>query len=58
MAEEILSKYASDIAGLTLLPSSGGRYEVTVNGDTVFSKAALDRFPEDAEIDGLLKQRR
>jgi selenoprotein W-related protein len=58
MAEELLTKYPSDIAALTLLPSGGGRYEVTVNGDTIFSKAALGRFPEPDEIHELLKQRR
>lgn len=38
--------------GLTagMIPSSGGVFEVTVDGELVFSKKALDRFPEHAEI--------
>jgi selenoprotein W-related protein len=33
-----------------LIPSSGGVFEVTVDGRKVFSKKALGRFPEDGEI--------
>jgi len=33
-----------------LLPSSGGRFEVWVDGELVFSKLAEKRFPEDAEL--------
>lgn len=57
MAEELLTTYPDTIAALTLIPSAGGRYEVTVNSDLIFSKAASGRFPEPAEIKDLLKQR-
>ena len=57
MAEELLTTYSSAIAALTLIPGGGGHYEVTVNGDLIFSKAASGRFPEPAEIRDLLKQR-
>lgn len=33
-----------------LVPSDGGRFEVTIDGDLVFSKKAEGRFPEDDEI--------
>jgi selenoprotein W-related protein len=33
-----------------LVPSSGGRFEVTVDGRTVFSKHALRRHAEPGEI--------
>jgi selenoprotein W-related protein len=33
-----------------LVPSSGGVFEVTVDGTLIFSKKALGRFPEDSEI--------
>jgi len=32
-----------------LVPSSGGVFEVTVNGSLVFSKKATGRFPETDE---------
>jgi selenoprotein W-related protein len=33
-----------------LVASGGGVFEVEVDGRLIFSKKALDRFPEDGEI--------
>ena len=33
------------------MPSSGGRFEVTLDGDLIFSKAALKRHAEPGEIE-------
>jgi selenoprotein W-related protein len=33
-----------------LIPSSGGVYEVEVDGEKIFSKKELKRFPRDGEI--------
>ena len=41
----------------TLVASGGGVYEVTVDGELVFSKKQLSRFPEDGEIVGLIRNR-
>lgn len=41
----------------TLIVSSGGRFEVTVNGDLVFSKAALGRHAEPGEVKALIVQK-
>jgi len=35
---------------VSLEPSGGGVFEITVNGKLVFSKKALGRFPSDSEI--------
>jgi selT/selW/selH-like putative selenoprotein len=35
--------------------SSGGVFEITVDGQLRFSKKALGRFPTDAEVDALAK---
>ena len=32
------------------MPSSGGRFEVTVNGRLIYSKAREGRFPELSEL--------
>ncbi|MBI3923238.1 MAG: SelT/SelW/SelH family protein [Armatimonadetes bacterium] len=50
MTEILLSTYKQKIASLKLVPSGGGCFEVTLNGELVFSKLKLDRFPEPAEI--------
>ncbi|MSR84366.1 MAG: SelT/SelW/SelH family protein [Candidatus Latescibacteria bacterium] len=50
MAEAILSEYKQHIAGLTLVPGSGGCFEVSVDGVLVFSKLREGRYPEFGEI--------
>ncbi|MEW6230918.1 MAG: Rdx family protein [Chloroflexota bacterium] len=50
LATEVLRDYPDSIGQLTLLPSGGGRFEVTVNDDLIFSRAKTGRFPELREI--------
>lgn len=38
-------------------PSSGGVFEVTLDGDLLFSKKETGRFPEREEIDDALSKR-
>ena len=45
------------IADITMLPSSRGRFEVTLDGDLIFSKAALGRHAQPGEIGGLVRDR-
>jgi selenoprotein W-related protein len=40
---------------LTLLPSSGGRFEVKVDDTLVFSKKALGRHAEPGEVANLVR---
>jgi len=48
--ELLLDKYELQIGEIALVPSSGGRFEVTVDGELVFSKLTQKRFPEDEEL--------
>ena len=56
MATELLEKYGNSISGLELIPSGGGVYEITKNGNLIFSKNNEGRFPEINEINNLLEQ--
>ena len=50
MVGEILNKYKNDVEVARMVPSSGGVFNVRVNGATVFSKKAeQDRFPNSGE---------
>jgi len=42
---------------VTLLPSVGGRFEVVLDGDLLFSKAALKRHAEPGEVRDLVAAR-
>ena len=50
MTEELLKDFEPDITELTLLPSDGGRFEVTVNDQLVYSKKATGRHAEYSEV--------
>lgn len=54
---ELLTGWAPRISRATLLPSSGGRFEVTLDGELLFSKAALKRHPHPGEVFDLVAAR-
>ncbi len=50
MAVQLMEYYKQDIGTMQLVPSDGGRFEVSVNDQLIFSKLEEDRFPEYKEI--------
>lgn len=50
LTAELLGAFEPQIESVTLIPSSGGRFEVTVNSDLVYSKLATGRHAEPGEI--------
>lgn len=53
----MLDGWDPHIESLELVPSSGGVFEVTLDGELIFSKAALGRHAHDGEIAELLRAR-
>ena len=47
MAAELKKKYG---VSAELIKGAGGVFEVTLDGDLIFSKKALGRFPEHSEV--------
>ena len=56
LASELLKKFEPEIETLTLLPSDGGRFEVSVNGKLVYSKLQTGRHAEAGEVAGLMEK--
>lgn len=56
MTEEILKEREIErfVGSWKLIPGKGGVFEVTVNGDLVYSKLALGRHAEPGEIRTLI----
>ena len=50
MTEEVMKEYDYDISSFRLITGSGGSFEVTIDGDLVFSKLETGRFPDAQEI--------
>jgi selenoprotein W-related protein len=55
MTEELLTEFEARIASWKLIPSKGGVYEVTVNGELIYSKKKTGRHAEIDEVRQLLK---
>ena len=45
-----MNAYKTKVASLEIIPSGGGVFEVDLNGERIFSKKELGRFPEYDEI--------
>lgn len=58
MTEQIAHDYKNAFARISLIPGSGGVFEVRVDGQTVYSKRQTGRFPDQdalvAEIGALI----
>jgi selenoprotein W-related protein len=56
LANELLKKFEPEIQSLTLIPSEGGRFEVSVDGKLVYSKLKTGRHAEAGEVLGLVQK--
>ena len=52
LADAIKKKFP--VSDISLIPSSGGVFEVRANDRVVFSKKSLGRFPEEGEVENAL----
>jgi selenoprotein W-related protein len=53
---ELLEQRSSQISELTLIPSSGGVFEITVGDKLVFSKKEQSRYPDEGETVRLFEE--
>lgn len=47
MTSKIITEYKQKLANLVLEPSSGGCFELTVNGELIYSKLQTGQFPDE-----------
>ncbi len=50
MADTLLHDFKNKIGALTFLPSSGGVFEIAVNGTVIHSKKETNQFPDEEAI--------
>ena len=57
MAQELLSTFDGDLAALTLKPGTGGVFDITLDGELLWSRKGAGRFPEITELKQKLRDR-
>jgi len=55
MAQEILNTFEEEVDELSLLPGTGGIFEITVNDQLIWSRKEMGGFPEIAELKKLVR---
>jgi selenoprotein W-related protein len=56
LANELLNHYEAEIASITLIPSDGSRFEVSVNDTLLYSKLQTGRHANPGEIQGMVEE--
>ena len=57
MTGKLLSTFKQQIRDLKLIPGSGGCFELTVNGELIYSKLKTGQFPDErAMLDAVGKR--
>jgi selenoprotein W-related protein len=55
MAQELLSTFEMDLGGVSLIPGTGGIFEVRVNETMIWSRKERGRFPDIKELKQLVR---
>jgi len=56
LMDELLKYYEHLVETITLVPSDGGKFEVSVNGQLLYSKLQTHRHAEPGEVLGLVRK--
>jgi selenoprotein W-related protein len=56
LEKDLLKEFEHVIESVTLIPSDGGRFEVSVNGKLIYSKLQTKRHAEAGEVLGLVNK--
>jgi selenoprotein W-related protein len=50
LTAKLLQEYKQKIADLKLVPSGGGCFELTMNGELIYSKLKTGQFPDEGAM--------
>jgi len=56
-AQELLSTFGNDLGEVALIPGTGGIFEVRLNGEVLWNKKQMGRYPEPKDIKQLIRDR-
>ncbi len=55
LAQELLTTFEQDLTSVSLMPGTGGVFEVRLNGAVIFNRKEHGRFPESKELKQLIR---
>ncbi|MGB7814900.1 MAG: SelT/SelW/SelH family protein [Methylotenera sp.] len=55
LAQELLTTFEAELKAVSLMPGTGGVFEVRLNGAVIFSRKEAGRFPESKELKQLIR---
>lgn len=47
---KVMKQYKRKLESLTLIPSDGGRFELSVDGEQIYSKLQTGQFPDEDQM--------
>jgi selenoprotein W-related protein len=50
LTDKLLNRFKTKIKNYNLVPSTGGCFEVTVDGDLIYSKLKTGQFPDEQAV--------
>ncbi len=53
----LVKEFEDRFSKVSLIPSDGGRFEVTLDGELIYSKLATGRHAEEGEVARLIRKR-
>lgn len=57
IAQELLTTFAEELAEVALIPGESGVFEVRLDGEMLFDRAVVGRFPDPKELKQLIRDR-
>jgi selenoprotein W-related protein len=57
LASRVLNEFKQKIKNLTLVPAGGGCFELSANGELLYSKLKTGQFPDEQNIIDQLEKR-
>ena len=57
MTDHLVKQFKQQIEELALLPSDGGRFEVRIDDELVYSKLESGEFPDNRSIEQAVRER-
>ncbi len=52
LAAALLDRYKNKLGEVALVPSQGGAFEISLNGESIYSKLETGRFPNEGTLVG------